>query len=254
MIPLRTQKLQGIARKYCRHVLDGLIPIRCPITGRRLSTIGVLDPEIWSKIHFVSDPVCDRCGAPFAFDYGRDAQCPSCIANPPDFDRARAAVVYGEISHRLIVAFKSNDRTEIAPVLANWLAICGRPIFASNKTLAPIPLHPTAMAKRKYNQAAILAQALAAKAGMDVCFNGLRRKRVTRPQKDLSADARQRNVAGAFEADSRYVSGAHIVLIDDVLTTGATVSAAARALRAAGAASVEALVVARVVKGGGGAI
>ena len=228
--------------------------MRCPITGRRLATIAALDPVVWAQLHFVAAPFCHQCGAPFAVDYGHKILCPSCIADPPDFDRARAAVVYGDVSHQLINGFKSRDRTELAPVLARWLVQCGRSILGPDKKIAPIPLYPAALARRRFNQSGLLAGALSNLTALPVRYDLIRRRRATAPQKDLSASARRRNVAGAFEADKTQVAGAHIVLIDDVLTTGATISAAARALKRAGAASVEALVVARVVKGGGGAI
>ena len=102
--------------------LDAITPPLCPITNERVSAPGVLAARAWSKLRFIDDPVCARCGAPFSHDVGAGAQCAACIADPPDFDSARAAVLYDDDSHGLIVAFKHADRTDLAPLLAQWLA------------------------------------------------------------------------------------------------------------------------------------
>lgn len=232
--------------------LDFILPPACPITGERVAAPGLLSPGGWAQLRFIDDPVCARCGAPFAIDYGAGAECAACIAEPPAFDRARAAVLYQEASHKLIVSFKHSDRTELVPLFAAWLARAGAPIIGSGTIIVPTPLHPRRLLSRRYNQAALLAGALAEKTGLPVS-HALRRTRKTPPQQALSAEARKRNVAGAFvvrEKSACDINGAHILLIDDVLTTGATLSACARALKKAGAATVDALVLARVVRGG----
>lgn len=237
-----------------KSALDLILPPTCPITGERVAAPGLLSPAAWSKLQFIDDPVCARCGAPFASDYGEGAECAACIADPPSFRRARAAVAYDDASHKLIVGFKHADRTELTKLFAAWLVRVGAPLIDEGAILVPTPLHWRRLAARRYNQAALLAAAVSRASGAPVIFDALKRVRPTPPQQSLSADARRRNVAGAFLANPRRkadIAGGHIVLIDDVLTTGATLSACARALTKAGAASVDALVLARVVRGGG---
>lgn len=233
--------------------LDLLLPPTCPITGEAVGKPGLLSAKGWSQLKFIDDPVCARCGAPFAHDHGEGAECAGCIAEPPAFDRARAAVRYDEASHKLIVSFKHSDRTELGPLLGGWLARAGRPLFGEGTIFVPAPLHPRRLLARRYNQAAMLATAAAKTAGAGILFGALVRTRPTPPQKNLSADARRRNMAGAFAVRENHraeIEGRRVVLIDDVLTTGATLSACARALKKAGAASVDALVLARAMKGG----
>jgi ComF family protein len=240
-----------------RAMVDLLAPPLCPVTGAPVAHPGLLSPEAWADIQFIDDPVCAGCGAPFAFDEGAGARCGACIAEPPAFDGARAAVVYGEASHRLIVAFKHADRTDLAPLLVGWLLRAARPVLRADSLIVPCPLHPLRLLQRRYNQAALLAAGLARATGVPLAVDALRRVKRTAPQQSLSAAARRRNVAAAFSAAPRAASvlaGRRVILVDDVLTTGATLSAAARALKKAGAARVDAVVVARVSRSGAATI
>jgi len=238
-------------------VLRGLAPPSCPVTGEEVSGPGLLSPAGWRALHFIERPFCARCGVPFAADYGAGAECPACLADPPAFDRARAALVYDEASHALVVGFKHADRTELAPMFAGWMRRAAAGLLTADSVIAPVPLHRRRLVARRYNQSALLAAHIARRTPAVLCQDALTRVRATPPQKELSAEGRRRNVAGAFQVSEKRrprIRNAHVILIDDVLTTGATLSAAARCLANAGAARVDALVLARVVKGGVGAI
>ena len=245
----------NIAGQRC---LNLLTPPRCPVTQEVVAAPGDLDPAGWAALSFIDEPFCPRCSVPFATNYGEGVLCPSCIAAPPSFDRARAALVFDQNSRPLISGFKFSDRTELAGVFAKWMVRAGKDLLSPNCIITPTPLHWKRLAGRRFNQSAMLAQSVGAATGRRVLLQALKRTRATPPQRESpSVDARRRNVAGAFEVRSQYaepIKDAHIVLIDDVLTSGATLSACARALRQAGAARIDALVLARVVKGDVGAI
>ncbi len=246
------------AKALATRALDLVMPPHCPVTQEETTTHGALGASAWGAAHFIDEPYCGRCGVPFAAAYGEEVECPSCIAEPPDFDVARAALVYDDASHRMIVSFKHSDRTELAPMFAKWMARAGKAIITRDSILTPVPLHRWRLLTRRYNQSALLARGVAEKTGAVLSIGEFVRKRATPPQKELSRDGRKRNVAGAFGYYSDQArdcfKGGHVILVDDVLTTGATLSAAARTLKRAGAVRVDALVLARVVKGGVGAI
>ncbi len=243
--------LAQAVRKTGLHVLNALLPPLCPVTNAPLMENGSLSAEAWAQIQFIDDPVCAGCGAPFEHDYGEGALCALCIAEPPAFVSARAALLYDDASHDLIISFKHSDRADLAPLFGKWLAHAGKPLVTSKTILTPTPLHWRRLLKRRFNQAGLIALEAARSLGCAYEPLLLRRNRATPPQKDLSIAARRRNVAGAFMVEEEAltkVHGAHIVLVDDVLTTGATLSACSRSLYSAGAARVDALVLARVVK------
>ncbi len=208
---------------------------------------GGLSAETWSRIHFLDGPVCDGCGVPFEYDPGD--RCPACLAKPRAFDAARAACLYDEVSRDPILKLKHADRLDLAPLFARWLSRAARPLLDDAEAIAPVPLHPYRLLHRRYNQAAEIARPLAGLSGVAYLPDALVRRRVTESQGGKSGSGRKRNVAGAFHVPAgraAQVAGKRILLVDDVLTTGATAEGCARALKAAGAARVDLAVVARV--------
>jgi ComF family protein len=204
-------------------------------------------------MRFIERPFCERLGTPFEQDLGAGLISPQAAADPPAFGRARAAARFEDgparsLAHRL----KYSDRAELARPLGLWMARAGADILADADLLAPIPLHPFRLWRRRFNQAAALAEAVGRQTGLRCDPFLLARVKATRAQVGLSRNQRPQNVQGAFrvppEAEPR-VLGARIVLVDDVLTSGATCNAAARALLRAGAGAVDVLVFARVVTG-----
>lgn len=234
-----------------RGLLDLVLPPRCLACGGLVSEPGTLCGACWPGLTFLGPPHCAGCGLPFAYDHGAGARCAACLAAPPAYDRARAVLRYDEASRGMILAFKHADRTDAAPAFARWLTRSGAELLADCDLIAPVPLHRRRLFRRRYNQAALLALRLGRLAGKPVAPGLLLRRRDTRPQGHLSRLGRQRNVAGAFALAPAWqgrVKGRRVLLIDDVLTTGATLNAAAAVLLGAGALGVDALTLARVVR------
>ncbi len=232
-----------------RGLLDLLLPPSSQDGEAALS--GGMSASAFAKITFLDDPVCDGCGLAMPYAEAALERCPACQAKPKAFQRARAACVYDEHSRELVLKLKHADRTDLAGLFAHWLSRSAVDLLAEADAVVPVPVHRTRLFTRRYNQAAEIARPLARMAGLAYLPDALIRKRDTASQGGKSASGRRRNVAAAFvvpETRRARVVGRRIVLVDDVLTTGATAEGCARALLAAGAASVTLSVVARVTE------
>lgn len=232
-------------REAVRRVTDAVFP-QHRFDGARALETG-MSPEAWAKVVFLEAPVCDGCGAPFEFAVPE--RCAACQARPFVFARARAACLYDDASRELVLRFKHADRVDLAPLFAGWIGRSAAELIEVADAVVPVPLHRLRLMKRRYNQAAEIARPLARRAGLEYLPDALERKRRTDSQGSKSGSGRRRNVQGAFEvpeARRKQVKGRRILLIDDVLTTGATADACARALIKAGARAVDLAVVARV--------
>lgn len=229
--------------------MDLVVPRQCAVCGVFVQNAG-LCTTCWPNAHFIAAPLCEWCGLPFDYDVGADAWCGVCVAQSLPFGRARAAMTYDDVSRALILAFKHGDRLDLAPIMASWMRHAGSDLIGDAHGLVPVPLHPRRLRRRRYNQAAVLANTLGATCAIEVHSNALRRTRHTASQNGLGRKGRERNVRGFIAPTSAVgpqLEGRRLLLIDDVLTTGATVSACTRALLRAGAAQVDVLTLARVI-------
>jgi ComF family protein len=245
----------GAAGASWKGAIGGMLDLVFPPTalegGHPPQTTG-LGAEAWARVCFIDDPVCDGCGVPFEYALGEGVRCAACEARPRAFARARAACLYDEASRELILQFKHADRTELAALFSRWIGRSAAALIADADAVAPAPLHPLRLIRRRYNQAAEIARPLARRHGVPYLPDALVR---TRPgtQAGKSRSGRRRAVAGAFAvpaARRRLVEGRRILLIDDVFTTGATAERCAQALLQAGARAVDVAVVARVREAG----
>ncbi|MGC6472821.1 MAG: ComF family protein [Parvibaculales bacterium] len=231
-------------------VLDFLLPPRCALCGVTVVQTPALCGSCWEGLTFIDGPVCARTGAPLPYDLGPQTVSLGAMMRPPAYDAARAAVGYDAAARDLIRRFKFNNRPELAALMVPWMHRAGHAILQDADFLLPVPLHWTRFLSRRYNQSAELARRLAHAAGVPMRIDLLKRVKRTRQQVGLTRPMRRKNLQGAFLLPKKQkpsVVDRHLVLVDDVLTTGATVEACAKVLRRAGAARVSVLTVARVV-------
>lgn len=247
------QYLQHLAGRISRRAVDFVLPPRCIATGLPVDQQGMISSSFWHQLHFIADPVCTCCGYPFEINMKINGGilCGGCLQNKPAFNRARAALAYDDASRDLILKFKHGDMMHAVDTFLPWLMRAGEDLISQADILLPVPLHRFRLISRRYNQAALLAQAVARKAGKPCIADGLIRNRATDSQGRKKAAERRQNVKNAFAIHPKHGSrlkGKNILLIDDVHTTGATVGECAHTLIKAGAADVNVLTLARVVR------
>src|SRR5271165_1925445 len=244
-------KAAVFARRFAAAALDILYPPTCLACRAATEAHGAICPRCWNAMRFIERPFCERLGTPFEQDLGQGLISPQAMADPPVFARARAVARFEDgpartLAHRL----KYSDRAELARPMARWMARAGADVLDEADLLVPVPLHPLRLWRRRFNQAAALAREISRETDRPCDVGALKRVKRTSSQVGLTRAQRADNVQRAFRvAEGAAVRRRNVVLVDDVLTSGATVNAASRVLLRAGAARVDVLVFARVVAG-----
>lgn len=226
--------------------LDALLPPRCLSCDKIVQEAHSLCADCWLQAHFITRPFCKICGLPFDFEAPDQAMCLDCARHRPPFVAARSVFPYDDFSKKLIIALKHHDRSDFVPALAKWMIRSAPDLIEQSEMIVPVPLHWQRLLKRRFNQSALLAKEIAHQTNLEFNPQSLKRIRHTPPQGHLSRMARQKNLHNAFQAD-QGVEGKRILLIDDVLTTGATALNCTQTLKKAGALEVRLLTVARVL-------
>jgi len=234
-----------------RGLVDLVLPPRCPACRAIVDGDDRFCAACWQELRFLTPPYCARCGTPFEHDMGAGAQCATCLAEPPRFATARAALAYGGPARTVVLALKHGDRQHLARLMARAMRRAAGELLdpGAAPLLVPVPLHRWRLWRRGFNQAAVVARELARLSGAELAVAAVTRVKPTASSQGLGRAARARNVRGAFRvAERQRVRGRRIILVDDVLTTGATAEACARVLRRAGAAEVHVLTYARALR------
>lgn len=248
----RALRWAALLRRLGSDAVGIVYPPVCCGCGRLTGDHHAVCPACWSGLRLIERPYCEILGLPFAFDPGPGSVSPEAIAEPPVFDRLRSVAIHDGIVRDLVHGLKYRDRTDLAPMMGEWMIRASDGAVAAADMIVPVPLHAFRLWRRKFNQAAELARVIAGHAGKPYRPDVLRRIKRTSRQVGLGARAREENVRGAFvvpESGGPGLSGKRIILVDDVYTTGATVSAATRALKRAGAGDVTVLTFARAISG-----
>ena len=242
-------------RLFADGVVNWLFPPRSIATGEHLAGPGQVEPEVWRQLHFISAPICRSCGVPLDpavhLHDDQETDCAACIANPPIYDAARAALIYDDVSRNIVLRLKHGGDRSGLKLMARWMITSAPEIVKRADIVTPVPLHYLRLQSRGFNQSLLLAAAIAGQTELTLSPHMIKRKRSTPSQAGRSVQMRRRNVAGAFVMSmlgKRTVKNCHILLIDDVFTTGATVEACAKLLKKAGAKEVSVLTLARVAR------
>lgn len=243
--PLKAAR--AFAKRGFSSLADIILPPSCIGCQARVFAHDTLCPSCWRTIDFIRAPLCDRLGIPLPYDTGGVMVSAAAVADPPDYDRARAVALYDGLMRRLVHDLKYKDVHHARRLFGRWLMVAGGDLVRDCEVIVAVPLARRRLISRRFNQAQIIANEVANLSGKPIAPMALARTKQTRQQVGLSRSERRRNVAGAFEVpagQADLVTGKAVLLIDDVITTGATASAAARALKKAGASRVDVLALA----------
>jgi ComF family protein len=250
-LPKYLSKSLSLIKGSAQHLLDLILPPRCPVTGELVGVQGTLHPSYWTTLNFIHAPLCKICGTPFPHDVQQEMVCTRCLQSPPNYRMARSVWRYDDASAAMILKFKHSDALHLTPILGGFLARAGAEILFGADLLVPVPLHRWRLLKRRYNQAMLLAKITGKQSGIPVAHHVLQRKRATESQGHKTAAERKANLRDAFTIapqDITQITGKNIVLIDDVYTSGATIEECTKILLQAGAAQVDVLCLAKVVR------
>lgn len=229
-----------------------IYPPRCTICGTHVdSDFGLCGP-CWRDTPFISGLCCDACGVPLPGEESEQIEyCDDCLVTARPWARGRAALLYKDNGRKLVLALKHGDRHDVVRPAALWLARAARPLLTENMLIVPVPLHWMRMLRRRFNQAALLAEALAGETGLEYCPDLLIRPHKTRSLEGMGREERFETLSGAIATHPKRIDqlqGRHILIVDDVMTSGATLSSAVQACFSSGAEDVSILALARVAK------
>ncbi|OSP54670.1 ComF family protein [Pseudoruegeria sp. SK021] len=234
------------------NLLDRIFPPQCLLCGALVQSGGGLCGACWRDTPFILGVACDQCGAPLiGEDPGIPIRCDDCRAVEHPWRKGRSVMVYDGGTRRLVLALKHGDRLDLVPAVSGWMAARAGPLLDADTLVVPVPVHWRRLLRRRYNQAAVLALALAKRLGLPCVPDLLRRARATPVQDGMGVEARYANLDGAIKVTDRYgrlLNGRSVLLVDDVMTSGATLSVCAEVCVRAGAAQVNVLTLARVVR------
>ena len=229
-------------------LLNLICPPTCPICGEQIEEEHCLCQKCYQKLHFITKPCCSVCGRPFEYKGLNDMVCAACMKEKPAFSMARSVLEYDDFSKQLILAFKHGDRIELTPLLTKFLLQADPKIFESLDLIIPVPLHWTRRLKRKYNQSALLGKSLGKNMEIPYSDKYLKRIKRTESQGKKKRRDRQKNVKNAFRVvHTDEIKGKRVLLIDDVMTTGATLNECARILKKSGAKDIKVITLYRVI-------
>ncbi len=232
--------IRSAGKKLWHGVLQALLPARCLVCGESVQEAATVCVSCWQKLVLLEEPVCDVMGTAFAYDQGEGVMSARALSHPPAWDRSRAAMIFDEHSKGFVHAFKYGDKGEAGLFMTRMMARAGAKLIAEADVIVPVPLHWTRLWQRRFNQAAYLAQKIAEGAGKAYEPQLLKRLRATHQQVGLKAEERQKNMRKAFGVidPSAKLKNKKVLLVDDVRTTGATITECVGALKKAGAAQV----------------